>query len=111
MKKLLLLSALLIFACSSDDSSESDDNNSNVEYLGTYRGSIDVYLNGSYHSTLNNHSMTFVSVDDTNEVLIQGNLIITNYCNFNATYMKLRCNLDTTYIQLRCNLDVTYMQL
>ena len=84
MKKLLLLSAFLIFACSSDDSSESDHNNSNVEYLGTYRGSIDVYLNGSYHSTLNNHSMTFVSVDDTNEVLIQGNLIITNYCNFNS---------------------------
>ena len=84
MKKLLLLSALFIFACSSDDSSDTNDNNSNLEYLGTYRGSIDTYINGSYHSTLNNHSMTFVSVDDTNEVLIQGNLIMTNYCNFNS---------------------------
>tara|TARA_B110000967_G_C18812015_1_gene524134 strand:+ start:225 stop:656 length:432 start_codon:yes stop_codon:yes gene_type:complete len=82
MKNLLyLFLAVILFSCSSDS---DDDNNSNIENLGTYRGSIDVYINGSYHATLNNHSMTFVSDDNTNEVLIQGNLIMTTYCNFNS---------------------------
>ena len=83
MKNILYLFLVLtIFACSSNES--NDDNNSNIENLGTYRGNIDVYINGSYHATLNNHSMTFVSDDNTNEVLIQGNLIMTTYCNFNS---------------------------
>jgi hypothetical protein len=96
MKNLLyLFLAVTMFACSSD-SSDTNDNNSNLEYLGTYRGSIDIYINGSYHSTLNNHSMTFVSVDDTNEVLIQGNLIMTNYCDFNSNGFTIPETISAT---------------
>jgi hypothetical protein len=81
MKKLLLLSALLIFACSSGGDSDNNEIG-NLEYLGTYRGNIDVFLNGTYHSTLNNHQMTFVSIQNSNQVNIIGNLIMTSNCTF-----------------------------
>ena len=76
-KKLLLLSVLLLFACSSNDG-----NNDDIDYLGTYRGDIQVSINDTYHSTLYNHSMTFVSVGNSSEVTIIGNLIITTTCDF-----------------------------
>jgi hypothetical protein len=81
MKKLLLLSALLIFACSSGGDSDNNEIG-NLEYLGTYMGNIDVFLNGTYHSTLNNHQMTFVSIQNSNQVNIIGNLIMTSNCTF-----------------------------
>tara|TARA_B100001778_G_scaffold305488_1_gene284170 strand:+ start:1327 stop:1758 length:432 start_codon:yes stop_codon:yes gene_type:complete len=81
MKKLLFLSALLIFACSSGGDSDNNEIG-NLEYLGTYRGNIDVFLNGTYHSTLNDHQMTFVSIQNSNQVNIIGNLIMTSNCTF-----------------------------
>ena len=84
MKKLLyLLLTVLIVACSSNDD-DGGGNTNTLEYLGTYRGDIQAYLNETYHSTLYNHSMTFVSIGSSNEVMIEGNLIITNTCVFNA---------------------------
>ena len=81
MKKLLyLFLAITIISCGGDD-----DGNAPLDYLGTYRGDIIVYLNGNYHSTLNNHSMSFVSVGSSNEVMIDGNLIITNTCEFDSS--------------------------
>lgn len=76
MKKLLFIfiSPLLFISCGGDD-----------DYLGTYQGDVDVFLNGDYHSTLNNHSMSFVPVGSNGEVLIEGNLIITNTCEFNSS--------------------------
>ena len=81
MKKLLyLFLTVLIVGCSGEDGGNANT----LEYLGTYRGDIDAYLNGNYHSTLYSHSMTFVSIGSSNEVVIEGNLIITNTCIFNA---------------------------
>ena len=83
MKKLIyIFLTLLIVACSGEDGGGGNTNT--LEYLGTYRGDIDVYLNENYHSTLYSHSMTFVSIGSSNEVMIEGNLIITNTCVFNA---------------------------
>lgn len=81
MKKLLyLFTAIIITSCGSDD-----DRNDSLNYLGTYKGDVVTYLNGTYHQTLFNHSMTFVSIGSSNEVMIEGNLIITNTCQFNAS--------------------------
>ena len=83
MKKLIyLFLTVLIVACSGDDSGGGSTNT--LEYLGTYRGDIQVYLNENYHSTLYNHLMTFISIGSSNDVMIEGNLIITNTCVFNA---------------------------
>ena len=83
MKKLLyLFLTVLIVGCSGEDNGAGNTNT--LEYLGTYRGDIDVYINENYHSTLYSHSMTFVSIGSSNEVMIEGNLIITNTCVFNA---------------------------
>ena len=83
MKKLFyIFLTVLIVACSSDDGGGGNTNT--LEYLGTYRGDIDVYINENYHSTLYSHSMTFVSIGSSNEVVIEGNLIITNTCIFNT---------------------------
>jgi hypothetical protein len=83
MKKLLyLFLTVFIVACSGEDNGAGNTNT--LEYLGTYRGDIDVYINENYHSTLYSHSMTFVSIGSSNEVMIEGNLIITNTCVFNA---------------------------
>ena len=81
MKKLLyLFFAIITLSCGGDD-----DGNAPLNYLGTYRGDIVVNLNGNYHSTLYNHSMTFVSIGNDNEVMIDGNLIITNTCEFDSS--------------------------
>ena len=81
MKKLLyLFLAITIISCGGDD-----DGNAPLDYLGTYRGDVIIYLNGDYHGTLNNHSMSFVSVGSSNEVMIDGNLIITNTCEFDSS--------------------------
>ena len=81
MKKLLyLFLALFIVACGGDD-----DGNAPLDYLGTYRGDVMAYINGEYHSTLNNHSMSFVSIGSSNEVMIDESLIITNTCEFDSS--------------------------
>ena len=81
MKNLLyLFLAISIISCGGDD-----DGNAPLDCLGTYRGDVVIYLNGDYHGTLNNHSMSFVSVGSSNEVMIDGNLIITNTCEFDSS--------------------------
>ncbi|MGC6414149.1 MAG: hypothetical protein ACON5K_05555 [Bacteroidia bacterium] len=81
MKNLLyLFLAIAIISCGGED-----DGNAPLNYLGTYRGDVLTYLNGDYHGTLNNHSMSFVSVGSSNEVMIDGNLIITNTCEFDSS--------------------------
>ena len=81
MKKLLyLFLAIIIISCGGDD-----DGNAPLDYLGTYRGDVMTYLNGNYFQTLNNHSMSFVSIGSSNEVMIDGNMIITNTCEFDSS--------------------------
>ena len=81
MRNLLcLFLAITIISCGEDD-----DGNAPLDYLGTYRGDVIIYLNGDYHGTLNNHSMSFVSVGSSNEVMIDGNLIITSTCEFGSS--------------------------
>ncbi len=81
MKKLLyLFLAIIIISCGGDD-----DGNAPLDYLGTYRGDVMAYINGDYHSTVNNHSMSFVSIGSSNEVMIDGNMIITNTCEFDSS--------------------------
>ncbi|MBD45694.1 MAG: hypothetical protein CMC65_10870 [Flavobacteriaceae bacterium] len=79
-KLLYLLLAITIISCGGDD-----DGNAPLDYLGTYRGDVMTYVNGSYIQTLNNHSMSFISIGSSNEVMIDGNLIITNTCQFDSS--------------------------
>jgi hypothetical protein len=71
-----LILSVLIVACSGSDSSDE----TNLDYLGTYKGDIEAYINGAYHSTVFNHSMSFVAIGSSNEVMIDGSLVITNTC-------------------------------
>ena len=67
MKKLILLLFIpLVFNCS-DDSTDNNSSSSN-SYLGTYIGDIDVFLQGQYHSTLYNHAMSFISIENSNNI-------------------------------------------
>jgi|TARA_B110000208_G_scaffold186273_1_gene242586 hypothetical protein len=80
MKKIFyLFLAISILSCEADA-----DGNTPLEYLGTYRGDVMVYINSNYHSTLFNHSITFVAIGNSNEVMIEGNLIMTNTCEFDT---------------------------
>jgi len=81
MKKLLyLFLAITIISCGGDD-----DGNAPLDYLGTYQGDVVIYLDGNYHGTIYNHSMTFVSIGNSNEVLIENSLITTSTCDFSST--------------------------
>ena len=91
MKKLILLLFIpLVFTCS-DDSTDNNSSSSN-SYLGTYIGDIDVFLQGQYHSTLYNHVMSFISIENSNNILIDGNLIMTNICTIEGNNLIISEN-------------------
>ncbi len=101
MKKLILLLFIpLVFACS-DDSAENNSSSSD-SYLGTYIGDIDVFLQGQYHSTLYNHAMSFISIENSNNILIDGNLILTNTCTIDGNNLIISENTaastSTSYV-------------
>lgn len=81
MKKLgYLIFVITFISCGGGDNGDTP-----LDYLGTYRGDVMTYINGNYHSMLNNHSMSFIPVGSSNEVIIDGNLIITNTCEFDSS--------------------------
>jgi len=94
MKKIILLLFIPIFFTCSDDNNSSNS----ASYLGSYRGNIDVFMPDpdTYHSTLYNHTISFVSIDNSDEILIDGNLIITNVCTINGDNLIIEENIPVS---------------
>ena len=94
---MLLLFIPLVFACSNDDSVD-DNSSNNVSYLGTYIGDIDVFMpdQNTYHSTLYNHTMSFISIENSDNILIDGNLIMTNICTIEGNNLIISENIPVS---------------
>ena len=55
-----------------------DSNRIDNDYSGTYKGTVIDSINGKYHSTLNNHSITLTRNSGSNNYTITNGLIMTS---------------------------------
>ena len=66
------------FICFAVFSCSKDSNQLNNDYSGTYKGTVIDSINGQYHSTLNNHSITLTRNSGSNNYTITNGLIMTS---------------------------------
>jgi len=66
------------FICFAVFSCSKGSNQLNNDFSGTYKGTVIDSINGQYHSTLNNHSITLTRNSGSNNYTITNGLILTN---------------------------------
>lgn len=69
---------LFSFICFAFLSCSRESNQVNGDYAGTYKGTVIDSINGQYHATLNNHSITLTRNSGSNNYTIINGLIMTS---------------------------------
>ena len=81
MKKIVLIilffNLLIHFTSCSDDENTS---NGNSNYVGTYVGNIDTYIDNVFHSNISK-TITLSTLSNLNEFLMDNNIFMTTTCS------------------------------